>query len=163
VTFFPENVSRARIRGAELGYSLDLDEWQVDVALDLLDPENRSAGNDRGNGLPRRARRTLSFDAHREFKRARLGARLTAEGSRFDDIANRQRLSGYAALDVLGEYTVHRDWRLQLRIENLFDRDYQTAASFNQPGRGVFFTLRYMPSRPSAPESPPLQDKENTP
>jgi vitamin B12 transporter len=163
VTFFPENVSRARIRGAELGYSLNLDEWQVDVALDLLDPENRSAGTDRGNRLPRRARRTLSFDAHREFKRARLGARLTAEGSRFDDIANRQRLSGYAALDVLGEYTVHRDWRLQLRIENLFDRDYQTAASFNQPGRGVFFTLRYMPLRPSAAESPPLQDKENTP
>jgi vitamin B12 transporter len=148
VTFFPENVSRARIHGVELGYSLDLDAWKVDVALDLLDPENRSAGTDRGNPLPRRARQTLSVEAHRELKRARVGARLTAEGSRYDDIANRQRLSGYAALDVLGEYTVHRDWRLQLRIENLFDRDYQTAASFNQPGRGVFFTLRYTPSRP---------------
>lgn len=162
VTFFPDNVSRARVRGAELGYSLDFDAWQVEVALDLLDPENRSAGTDRGNRLPRRARRTLSFEAHREFGRARLGARLTAEGSRFDDIANGQRLSGYAALDVLGEYPIHRDWRLQLRIENLFDRHYQTAASFNQPGRGVYFTLRYMPSRPDAPESAPLQDKENT-
>jgi vitamin B12 transporter len=104
----------------------------------------------------------LSFEAHREFGRARLGAKLTAEGSRFDDIANRQRLSGYAALDVLAEYAIHRDWRLQLRIENLLDRNYQTAAAFNQPGRGVFFTLRYIPSRPSVPESAPLQDKENT-
>lgn len=162
VTFFPENVSRARIRGVELGYSLRLDAWQVDVALDLLDPENRSSGTDRGNRLPRRARQAVSLEAHREFKRTRLGARLTAEGSRFDDIANRQRLSGYAALDLLGEYTVYRDWRLQLRIENLFDRHYQTAASFNQPGRGVFFTLRYTPSRPSAPKSPPLRNKENT-
>jgi len=162
VTFFPENVSRARIRGAELGYSLHIDQWQVDISLDLLDPENRSVGTDRGNRLPRRASRTVSFEAHREFQRARLGARLTAEGSRFDDIVNRQHLSGYAALDVLGEYAVHRDWRLQLRIENLFDRHYQTAASFNQPGRGVFFTLRYAPSRPNASESPPIQDKENT-
>lgn len=156
VTFFPENVSRARIRGVELGYSLDLDAWQVNVALDLLDPENRSTGTGRGNRLPRRAHQTLSLEAHREFKHARLGARLTAEGSRFDDLANRQRLSGYAVLDLLGEYTVHRDWRLQLRIENLFDRHYQTAASFNQPGRGVFFTLRYKPSRPSAPEIPSI-------
>jgi vitamin B12 transporter len=162
VTFFPENVSQARIRGVELGYALHLDAWQVDVALDLLDPENRSAGVDHGNLLPRRARQTLSVDVHREFERARLGARLTTADSRFDDIANRQRLGGYAVLDLLGEYAVHRDWRLQLRIENLFDRQYQTAASFNQPGRGVFFTLRYMPSRASVAESPPLQDKENT-
>jgi vitamin B12 transporter len=149
-------VSRARIRGVELGYSLDLDAWQVDIALDLLDPENRSTGTDRDNRLPRRTQQTLSLEAHREFKHARLGARLTAAGSRFDDLANRQRLSGYAVLDLLGEYTVHRDWCLQLRIENLFDRHYQTAASFNQPGRGVFFTLRYKPSRPSAPETPSI-------
>ncbi|HET6630681.1 MAG TPA: TonB-dependent vitamin B12 receptor [Woeseiaceae bacterium] len=163
VTFFPENVSQARIRGVELGYSLHLDAWQVSAALDLLAPENRSSGTDRGNLLPRRARQSLSIEAHRELERARLGARLTAEGSRFDDLANRQRLSGYATLDLLGEYTVHRHWRLQLRIENLFDRHYQTAASFNQPGRGVFLTLRYTPEWPDAKESPPLQKKENTP
>jgi len=160
MTFFPENVSQARIRGVELGYALHRDAWQVDVALDLLDPENRSAGIDHGNLLPRRARHALSVEVHREFERARLGARLTAADSRFDDIANQQRLGGYAALDLLGEYAVHRDLRLQLRIENLFDRQYQTAASFNQPGRGIFFTLRYTPSQ-SAGESPPLQDKEN--
>jgi vitamin B12 transporter len=163
VTLFPENVSQARIRGVELGYSLHLEAWQVEVALEVLDPENRSAGTNRGNRLPRRARRTVSLEAHREFKRARLGARLTAETSRFDDLANRQRLSGYAALDALGEYTVHRNWRLQLRIENLLDRRYQTAASFNQPGRGVFLTLRYTSSH-DAPQPPPLRNtKENTP
>jgi vitamin B12 transporter len=163
ITFFPENVSQARIRGVELGYSLHLDAWQVDVALDLVDPEDRSAGTDQGNRLPRRAHQTFSLEAHREFKHTRLGARLTAEGSRFDDLANRQRLSGYAVLDVLGEYTVHRNWRLQLRIENLLDRRYQTAASFNQPGRGVFLTLRYTSSH-DAPQPPPLRNtKENTP
>jgi len=163
VTFFPENVARARIRGLELGYSLRLDAWRVEAALDLLDPKNRSAGSNRGSRLPRRAGQTLSLEAHRDFKHARLGARVTAESRRFDDIANRQRLSGYATLDVLGEFAVHRDWRLQLRIENVFDRHYQTAASFNQPGRGVFFTLRYKSFRPDVPQTLSFQNKENAP
>ncbi|HZD53092.1 MAG TPA: TonB-dependent receptor [Woeseiaceae bacterium] len=153
VVFFPENVSRARVRGAELGYSLRRDAWRLEASVDLLDPENRSTGIDRGNVLPRRAQQTLSVEIHRDFARARLGARLLAEGRRFDDIANRNRLNGFAVLDLLGEYSLHRNWRLQLRIENLLDRRYQTAASFNQPGRGVFFTLRYRRSGRDAQQS----------
>jgi vitamin B12 transporter len=37
------------------------------------------------------------------------------------------------------------DWRLQARIENLFDKDYETAYLFNQPGRSAWLTLRYQP------------------
>lgn len=151
VTFFPENVSRARIRGVELGHSLRLGPWRVDATLDLIDPENRSAGTDRGNVLPRRAQQTFRFEVHRELGHLRFGARLIAEGRRFDDIANQQRLDGYATVDLLGEYVIDRDWRLQLRLENLMDRDYQTAASFNQPGRSVFVTLRYQPGGRPAP------------
>ncbi len=33
--------------------------------------------------------------------------------------------------------------RQQARAENLFDKDYETAAFFNQPGRSLFVTLRY--------------------
>lgn len=153
VVFFPENVSRARVRGVELGYSMRRAAWRLEASVDLLDPENRSTGSDRGNVLPRRAEQALSVEIHRVFERARLGARLLAEGRRFDDIANRSRLSGFAVLDLLGEYSLHRNWRLQLRIENLLDRSYQTAASFNQPGRGVFFTLRYQPSGRNAQQS----------
>jgi vitamin B12 transporter len=151
ITFFPQNIARARIHGVEFGYSIHRQNWQLDATLDLLDPENRAAGADRGNVLPRRARRTLSIDAHREFGDLRLGARLIVEGHRFDDIANRQRLGGYATLDLLGDYAIDRDWRLQVRIENVLDRDYQTAASFNQRGRSVFFTLRYQPQARRSP------------
>jgi vitamin B12 transporter len=30
-------------------------------------------------------------------------------------------------------------------MENLFDADYETAAYYNQPGRGFYLTLRYEP------------------
>ena len=38
-----------------------------------------------------------------------------------------------------------KGWRLQGRLENLFDADYETTAYYNQPGRGIYLTLRYEP------------------
>ena len=68
------------------------------------------------------------------------------EGARFDDLANTIRLGGYATLDVRGEYAFTQDWNLQARVANVFDRDYQTAAFYNQPGRELQLTLRYAPA-----------------
>ena len=51
----------------------------------------------------------------------------------------------FETLDLRAEYRFSHDWRLQARIENLFDEDYQTAAFFNQPGRTLFLTLSYQP------------------
>jgi vitamin B12 transporter len=36
-------------------------------------------------------------------------------------------------------------WQLQARVANLFDRGYETAYYFNQPGRTAMLTLRYTP------------------
>ena len=40
---------------------------------------------------------------------------------------------------------LNKNWRLQGRIENLFNEHYQTAAFFNQPGRNFFAMVRYQP------------------
>jgi vitamin B12 transporter len=70
---------------------------------------------------------------------------LYAEGRRFDDLANTKRLGGYGLLDVRAEYRVDADWLLQGRVENLLGKRYETALYFNQPGRGLYFTLNYQP------------------
>ena len=49
----------------------------------------------------------------------------------------------FATVDLQGEYRVARDWRLQARIANLLDEQYETVAYYNQPGRAVYITLRY--------------------
>jgi len=51
----------------------------------------------------------------------------------------------YATVDLRAEYPFTKAWRAQARIANLFDRDYETLAFFNQPGRSLFLTLRYQP------------------
>ena len=144
-TFTPVNVSEARIRGLETIVGTRVQGWKANATLTLLDPENRSEDANRGNVLPRRAEQSLRFDLDRELGKYTIGTTLFAEGRRFDDLANTRRLGGYTIVDLRGEYAFAKDWRLQARIENLFDKDYETAEFFNQPGRGYYITLRYRP------------------
>lgn len=144
-TWAPVNIDQARIRGLEAVLGTQLGGWDLNTNLTLLDPENRSVGANDGNVLPRRARQSLRLDADRDFGRYRLGATLLAAGKRYDDLANTRALGGYATIDLRAEVALAKDWRVQARVENLFDKDYQTAAFYNQPGRGLYLTLRYQP------------------
>ena len=144
--FAPANVDQARLRGIEAVAAIRLDRWYFDANLTLLDPKNLSAGANGGNVLPRRARQSLRLDADRTFGRHRFGATLFAAGGRYDDLANARALGGYATLDLRAEAILTRDWQLLAQIENLFDKDYQTAALFNSPGRSLTLTLRYRSS-----------------
>jgi len=144
--FAPANIDKARIRGLEGVLSAQIKGWQFNTNLTLLDPINRSSGPDRGNILPRRAEQSFRLDADRQFGQYyKLGAMLLVEGERYDDLANTRKLNGYVKFDLRAEYILNKNWRLQGRIENLFNEHYQTAAFFNQPGRNFFAMVRYQP------------------
>ncbi|MFS8063112.1 MAG: TonB-dependent vitamin B12 receptor, partial [Luteimonas sp.] len=142
--FLPNNIDRARLRGAELGLNSTLAGWNLDASASWLDPRSRS-GFYEGNLLPRRARQGARLDLDRAFGDWRIGVTAISEGARYDDLANTRRLGGYATLDLRGEVALTSDWRLQARVANLFDRDYQTSAFYRQPGRELQLTLRYAP------------------
>jgi vitamin B12 transporter len=141
-TFSPGNIDEARIRGLEGTLSGRIAGFDINTALTLLDPENRSTGNT----LPRRAKESLNVDVDRHVGVWSFGGRLYAAGKRYDDLANKVELDPYATLDLRAEYRLQRDWRLQARVTNVFDAHYETAAWYNQPGRGFLVTLRYQPS-----------------
>jgi vitamin B12 transporter len=143
--FIPENIDRARIRGLELGLSGRVADWSLNANLTLLDPINKSQGPDDGNLLPRRAEQSARLDLDRSLGRWGLGGSLIGVGRRFDDTANTLTLDPYITVDLRAEYAFTKDWRLQGRLENLLDADYETAAYYNQPGRGLYVTLRYEP------------------
>lgn len=145
-TFAPANIDQARIRGFEGVISTQIKGWQFNTNLTLLDPENRSSELNRGNILPRRAQQSFRLDADRQFGQYyKLGAMLLAEGERYDDLANTRKLDSYVKFDLRAEYILNKHWRLQGRIENLFNERYETAAFFNQPGRNFFAMVRYQP------------------
>jgi len=139
----PANVQEARIRGVELVLGSQLLGWDWNANYSLLEPENRSAGANRGNELARRAKQLFNLDLDRRLGAFSVGASLHAEGQRYDDLANTRELSGYATLDLRGEYRITPEWRLQARVANLLDADHETAEGYNQPGQAAYLTVRY--------------------
>ncbi|MNE97304.1 vitamin B12/cobalamin outer membrane transporter [compost metagenome] len=85
----------------------------------------------------------FNLDLDRRFGRFGIGATLHAEGRSYNDLANRERVAGYATVDLRGEYWLTEEWRLQAKVTNLLDADYETALDYNQPGQAVFFSVRY--------------------
>jgi len=138
----------ARIRGAEFTLGTTLAEWDLALQLSHVDPRNRSEGANHGNLLTRRARHTGRLDLDRAFGALRFGVTVNGAGHRFDDAANLVRLGGYATTDLRFEYAINPEWTLQARATNVFDRDYETIAWYNQPGREYGLTLRWRPSSP---------------
>lgn len=146
VNFALLNVDEARIRGAELTGFLSLAGWDINAELSHIDPRNRSAGMNHDNWLPRRSRNTARVDVDRAFGAFRVGASAFGSGERHDDAANSNRLPGYGTLDLRVEYAINADWTLQARASNVFDREYETIAWYNQPGREYGLMLRYSPA-----------------
>ncbi len=141
--FLPANTSAARIRGAEASALFPWREWQLDAGATLLDTENRANDANLGNALSRRPKLAGHLDLERRLGGVRVGARWIAEGARFDNAANTRRMGGFGTLDLRAEYAVSADWRLQARVANLFDKQYETVAFYNQPGRALYMTVRY--------------------
>jgi vitamin B12 transporter len=143
--FVPQNISQARIRGLEGQLGINLDGWQVQSYLTLMQPKNREGAYD-GNLLPRRPEQTARVDVDRRFGAFGVGATFFASGKAYDDQANLHRLGGYATTDLRASYEFMPGWRVEAKLANAFDRNYETAYYFNQPGRTWFLTLRYSPA-----------------
>ncbi|HJR12210.1 MAG TPA: TonB-dependent receptor, partial [Rhodanobacteraceae bacterium] len=87
------------------------------------------------------------FDADRSFGRFSFGASWYVAAHTYDDIANQNPLGGYALTNLRAGWQVDRDWKLQLALNNVFDKNYETAWYYNQPGRNVMLTLRWSHAR----------------
>lgn len=140
-TTLPQNIPRARIEGWTLEYGGGFGPLALRAALDFLDPRNE--GN--GRQLPRRAEQQATLGADWKQGPWTFGGSLLAVGERFDDAANLNRLGGYATVDLYADWQLAPQWNLQAKVNNLGDRDYETALGYNQPGRAFYVTLRWQP------------------
>lgn len=138
------NVAEARIRGAELTGFVSLAGFDINAQASFTDPRDHTSGAaSYDNLLARRARTSGRIDVDKGFGPLRLGVTAAGSGHRFDNAANTVRLAGYGTMDVRVEYAINDAWSLQAKAANVFDRDYETVAWYNQPGREYQLTLRY--------------------
>ena len=145
----PQNVASARINGFEATLQQELFGWQSNLGLAIIDPRDR----DTGHTLARRARRTLSLDLDRQFDRLGLGASWQAVSCSYDDLANQQRLGGYALLGLRSNWALTREVRLELKVDNLLDKSYSRVLyshdgaqyGYREQGRAWMFGVTWTP------------------
>ena len=137
------NVPRARIEGWSLGYGGSAGTWNWNANLELLDARNEA--NQRK--LSRRADHTLTLALDHTAGAWTWGASVLALSDRFDNAANTVRLPGFATLDLHAAYQLDKAWSVNLRMNNLADKAYETAQGFNQPGRAAYLTLDWKPKQ----------------
>ena len=136
-TFRAINVRRASIDGAELGYEWRGETLRVDAHYTWQDARD----DDSGQLLVRRPRQKLALAATRSFgPRLDLGVEALGIGRR-RDIAT--ELPGFALFSLRAAWRFTPVLRLEGRLENAFDRDYELAHGFNTPGRTLTVALVY--------------------
>jgi vitamin B12 transporter len=142
-TSTPQNLSRARIKGTELGYQHSRGGLHGSVQLTLQDPVDEATGK----LLQRRAKEYGSFAISNAFGPWKLGAEIVASGARFDSIDESPgtKMHGYGLLNLTSTYALSRDWSIRARWNNVFNREYELAQNFNTPGSNVFVEVQYQP------------------
>ncbi|MDB5967799.1 MAG: iron complex outerrane recepter protein [Hydrocarboniphaga sp.] len=131
------NVDQYRNTGVEISYHLNWDHWSATLTGLTQDPEDRATGEQ----LLRRAKNSAALKLSRSLGIYNAGIDVLGSGPRKD--FGGVELGGYMLIDLTGGVRLGEHVALRLRVENLLDKDYQTAAGYNQQDRSYYATASY--------------------
>lgn len=140
--YVPFNVGRARITGNSFTGSHQWGAWQAQAGLDLMKPTDEETGK----RLPRRAAQQLKARLAYEAGSWGAGAELVAVGPRYDTAAQANEMTRYELVNLFGHFRISSNLAVEGRIDNLFDKGYETAWGYANPGVSVFVGIRYVPN-----------------
>ncbi len=131
------NVDQARIDGQELSYVGQFGDTRLKADATLQNPRNTATGK----ALLKRAKKYASVSVAHKFGMWNAGTELRYSGEREDVGAH--TLSSYQLLNLHAAYKLSPQLNLSARVDNLFNRDYSEAYSYNTLGRTLFIGLNY--------------------
>lgn len=135
------SVARAGYEGITLSGSYPMGGVNLRASADFQNPTDM----DTGKQLARRARRHATLGADTQVAGWGLGAEVQASSKRFDTAANTTELGGYTLLNLSASTRIARDLTLLARIDNLADKDYQTARTYATEGRTFYLGVKWAP------------------
>ena len=134
-----ENIEKARIKGVEINLQGQRERWQYAVSVLAQDPENTELNET----LSRRAKSRINTRLSYNQDRWQAGGNLLRVGKRDNSSFDSVVLESYEIANVFARYNFTPSFSLSAKIENLFDKDYETAADFNTRGRTAYAELAY--------------------
>jgi len=132
------NIAKAQNKGVELIYIGKFASSTINAGFTSQDPLNSITQKQ----LDRRAKILANFGLNQDLGAWSVGAQ-TRYSSERPDAAQTKTLGAYFVSDLTASYQWSRDLKLNGRINNVFDRKFETAYGYNQVRRGVFAGLNW--------------------
>ncbi|AKJ67158.1 hypothetical protein PATSB16_07790 [Pandoraea thiooxydans] len=134
------NIDSAEVKGVETIYMGNLAGVDVNLNATLQSPVDNA--ND--TLLPRRARRFARVSLARKIGGVRWGAEWLVSSRRLDG-ATPYTLGGYGIVNLSARYDINKSWYVAARLDNVFNKAYELAYSYNTTGRAAYVTLGWHP------------------
>jgi len=139
------NINKALIKGFTFSGDQFFGHFQVKGSVTSQSAKNE----DTDLYLPRRAKTFGNINLNYYIGYWNVGVEEIFSNKKFDDKANSVKLSGYSITNIVADYKFNENLNLNLRLNNVFDKDYSLAAEgssgfrYQTPGRSLFANLRY--------------------
>lgn len=145
-TWLPSNIGEAQLKGVTVTSDWQSDNLIAGFSYDYLNAEDATAGSaSYGKQLARRAKN--SGVVYAGWQTPVWSARVEVEGhgQRYNDAANKQSLPGYGLTNITASYQFAKDWSVNARINNLFDKEYQTVKDYGSLGVNGLVSIAWAP------------------
>jgi vitamin B12 transporter len=148
--FKSNNLDSATIRGITLSDEHDFGDTTIRASADFLDPRNDDPAPGTNSQLIRRARQIFHVGIEHRIRAWKLGAEYQYTGNRYDNVYNaatfkteQTRLGGYSLVNLTAAYDFSKSLGVQVRWNNVLDKDYVRVDGYNTPGSNVFVNLSW--------------------
>lgn len=135
----PTNVNKAEINGIEIRLNTTLAGWDTQAEISVLDPRDK----DSDKILRRRSQQSLRINMDKTAGKWSAGFSFIGQGHRYDDTANLNKISGYAIVNLRAGYAFSKKTFIKWKIENLLDKEYETAKGYNNAGISGHISVVY--------------------
>jgi vitamin B12 transporter len=134
-----DNIARTKAHGLELTANTTLGG----VALGANYTWTRAENDISGKRLPRRPEHTANGQASYVWGSGfTTGLGVHYVGESFDNGSNTRRLKSYVLTDLRASWPLRDGLEIYGRVENAFDKAYETTANYGSTGRGAYIGLR---------------------
>ncbi|OOE85919.1 TonB-dependent receptor domain-containing protein [Salinivibrio sharmensis] len=130
------NIEDVTIKGIELIASFDVASLHNQLSLEYKDPKKDNTGEQ----LLRRAERVAKWQASYQWERILLGTQWQYQSERIDPNG---RLGSYSLWAVTASYQATDHLTVKGKVDNVFDKEYETAGGYPAAERAYFMTLDY--------------------
>lgn len=138
-----DNIQKTKAQGLELiGEVKPVEGLTITGNYTYTDAESNS-GATKGKQLARRPKTLGNLSATYRWP-VGLSTTVAARrvGKTYNNETNTQAVKGYTLVDLRASYPINETLEVFGRVENAFDKDYQTILNYGAPGRGAFVGLR---------------------